>query len=59
MVYVLIVIAAFYSRSSALSQEFDTKQACESAAKEIQRQYVEKDISNQTVIFCAAKGEKK
>lgn len=59
MVYVLIVISAFYGRSSALSQEFNSKQACEGAAREIQRQHTGPGIYQPTVIFCAAKGEKK
>lgn len=59
MVYILIMIAAMHGRSSALAQEFNTKQACETAAQEIQRQHVGKDAYQPTVIFCAAKGEKK
>ncbi|WP_443700177.1 hypothetical protein [Pseudomonas sp.] len=59
MVYILIMIAAMSGRSSALSQEFNTKQACEAAAQEIQRQHVGKEVYQPTVIFCAAKGGKK
>lgn len=59
MVYVLIVILTMTHNSFAVTQEFNTKEACVSAQKEILRQQATNRVSYQpSAIFCAAKGEK-
>lgn len=58
MIYILIAVFSFSGRPAALSQEFNTKQACEAAAAEVIRQK-DKSIGYASILFCAAKGEKK
>lgn len=60
MAYVLVVILTMTHNSFAVTQEFNTKEACVAAQKEILRQQAEARSSYQpSALFCAAKGEKK
>lgn len=52
--YILIAIMLFYpAATSSVVAEFNTKEACQAAAAEMQKNYAPHKI------FCAAKGEKK